>query len=876
MSFVRGRSVVDCLVHVLLLLSGVLIATMSPAAAGILDATWTAPTTNTDGSPLTDLASYRVYYGSGASPCPGSTFISVASPTPSPVSNQTVSFRLSGLVTGTTYSVAVTAIDTSGNESACSPTASAAARAAFDVSPSGTVNFGSVSLGSSADRTFTISNTSAGTMSGAAAVTLPFTIVSGSPFTLSGAGATQAVTVRFTPATTTTVSTTVSFVASGETVSRVVTGVGTTGGTGAGTGGDTVRPSIAITAPTSGAVYTTGSASVTLQGTASDNVGVTSVSWTNSSGGAGTATGTTSWTATGIALQPGSNVLTVTAFDTAGNTGAVTLTVTFDNQNGAPSTPTPAGLVAAYSFSEGSGTSVTDSSGNNHTGTISGASWTSSGRFGSALDFDGSQAVVTIPSSASLQLTTGMTLEAWVNPSVTMHGWRSVIDKNTDRYYLMASSDRDQPAVGGTWAAGNRNLYGQTAIPPNTWAHLAATFDGTMVRLYVNGVQVASEQQTTPLTTSNGTLQIGGNAYPGENFAGRIDEVRVYNRALSVTEIQADMSTTLAATPVPTAPPSSPPPSSPPPSPAPPNAGPVVLTVSPTSVAPGGSVTAVWSGIAAPTSTDWIGLYLAGTVNTADWLDFVYVSCSPTPGAPSASGSCSFPNAHYAAPGTYQLRLFAADKRDLLATSGTFTVSGTSTVPPTAPLPPATAPVSFSDVFARADNSDLGPNYDPQASNPLRIVGQRVRATSIASGEEESVNAITPANDQCARITLGTFTGAGYGDAGPIITAAPPGTRTFYGALAFKNDPDNTSVIYLRINGAVVFIATERGTTWAWGKVVGIAEVGPNLTLKRDGVTVLTANDSSLSGGRIGLRIREDGNLQNLDISAFSGGDAIP
>src|SRR5262245_31268262 len=161
MSFVRGRSVVDCLVQVLLLS---LIATTAPASAGILDATWTAPTTNADGSRLTDLASYRVYYGSGSAPCPGATFISVASPTLSPASNQTVSLRLSGLVTGTTYSVAVTAIDTSGNESACSPTASAAARAAFDVS--GSVNFGSLSLGTSADRTFTVTNTSAGTVSG--------------------------------------------------------------------------------------------------------------------------------------------------------------------------------------------------------------------------------------------------------------------------------------------------------------------------------------------------------------------------------------------------------------------------------------------------------------------------------------------------------------------------------------------------------------------------------------------------------------------------------------------------------------------------------------------------------------------------------------
>ena len=89
------------------------------------------------------------------------------------------------------------------------------------------------------------------------------------------------------------------------------------GGSGGGTGSDTVRPSIAITVPTSSGAYTTTSASVTLQGTASDNVGVTRVSWTNSSGGAGTATGTTNWTASGIALQPGSNVLTLTAFDAA-------------------------------------------------------------------------------------------------------------------------------------------------------------------------------------------------------------------------------------------------------------------------------------------------------------------------------------------------------------------------------------------------------------------------------------------------------------------------------------------------------------------------------------------------------------------------------
>jgi len=186
------------------------------------------------------------------------------------------------------------------------------------------------------------------------------------------------------------------------------------------------------------------------------------------------------------------------------------------------------------------------------------------------------------------------------------------------------------------------------------------------------------------------------------------------------------------------------------------------------------------------------------------------------------------------------------------------------------------APVSFSDVFARPDDPSLGPNYDPQAANPLQIVGQRAQSTSIASGREESVNAIAPGNDQCARITLGTFTGAEYGDAGPIIRAGSPGARTFYGAWAFKNDPNYTSSIYVRINGAITILATESATPWASGNVVELCGVGPTLTLKRDGVTVLTAVDSNLTGGRIGLRIREDGNLANLDISAFSGGDALP
>lgn len=70
-------------------------------------------------------------------------------------------------------------------------------------------------------------------------------------------------------------------------------------------------------------------------------------------------------------------------------------------------------------------------------------------------------------------------------------------------------------------------------------------YDGATIRLYVNGVQVASRAQTGVIATSTNPLQIGGDSIYGQYFAGRIDEVRVYNRALSVAEIQSDMNTPL-------------------------------------------------------------------------------------------------------------------------------------------------------------------------------------------------------------------------------------------------------------------------------------------------------------------------------------------
>src|SRR5499426_644742 len=182
-------------------LAGILFST-DPATAGVLDATWTAPTTNTDGSQLTDLSVYRVYYGTSDTPCPSGTFVTVPSPSPTPPAGQTVSARLTGLINNTVYNVSVAAVASAGNASTCSAVASATANPDFSVTPTTTMAFGNVNIGSFADQTFTVQSNRAG-VTGTASVAAPFTITSGSPFNIATAGATATVTVRFTPTNTT-------------------------------------------------------------------------------------------------------------------------------------------------------------------------------------------------------------------------------------------------------------------------------------------------------------------------------------------------------------------------------------------------------------------------------------------------------------------------------------------------------------------------------------------------------------------------------------------------------------------------------------------------------------------------------------------------
>jgi fibronectin type 3 domain-containing protein len=266
----------------------------------------------------------------------------------------------------------------------------------------------------------------------------------------------------------------------------------------------------------------------------------------------GTSTGL-SYADTGLAPSTVYNYR-VRAADAAGNLSGYSPIASVTT----PVVVVPAGLVAAYSFDEGSGAAIEDRSGSNNPGSINGAAWTTQGKFNAALSFNGVNAIAIVNASSTLNIATAMTLEAWVQPTAAQSSWRAILHRETDAYYLHASCPDGAmlPAGGGMLNGVERYVSGPAAIPVNTWTHLATTYDGTTLRQYVNGVEVSSRAVSGTIEVNAKPLRIGGNTYAGQFFQGLIDEVRIYNRALTGAEIQADMATPLANLPRPPRPPS--------------------------------------------------------------------------------------------------------------------------------------------------------------------------------------------------------------------------------------------------------------------------------------------------------------------------------
>ena len=199
------------------------------------------------------------------------------------------------------------------------------------------------------------------------------------------------------------------------------------------------------------------------------------------------------------------------------------------------------GLVLYLPFDEGAGDAAKDISGNGHDGVIDGPDWVD-GKFGKALKFGGenSGTFVTVESTDKLNVNE-MTFMAWINVE-HWDGTRQIVGKSVHG----GCSGRVQYGLfseGGIFRlrfeteAGSVNI--DASLPPiGEWAHIAITNDGTTAKIFINGEEVVAGDMPGTLNANDDPWRIGQDC-ERENyiFAGLIDDVRLWNRALSANEI---------------------------------------------------------------------------------------------------------------------------------------------------------------------------------------------------------------------------------------------------------------------------------------------------------------------------------------------------
>jgi glucose/arabinose dehydrogenase/chitodextrinase len=316
---------------------------------------------------------------------------------------------------------------------------------------------------------------------------------------------------------------------------------------------DATPPSASMTAPASGATVT--GKSVTVSADAGDNVAVADVDFLLdgvSIGVDGSAPYSVQWNTT--TTSNGLHSLSARARDTAGNFGVTSgvVSVTVDNPS---SPPLPAGLVAGYSFSEGSGTTTADVTANGNTATIrNGALWTA-GKYGSGIKLDGSNDFLEIPGSPSVNLSgTALSFSAWVNPTggtgdqvLFAKGYNGSMVSPYYQYAVELRGGGISPALLIGTAGGLKEASMGSALPKGQWSHFAVVFNGAQAAFYLNGALVRTATLAASVVQRDTPLRLGADAQPGQFLNGSLDDVRLYGRTLTQAEVQDDMNTALAS-----------------------------------------------------------------------------------------------------------------------------------------------------------------------------------------------------------------------------------------------------------------------------------------------------------------------------------------
>jgi hypothetical protein len=217
----------------------------------------------------------------------------------------------------------------------------------------------------------------------------------------------------------------------------------------------------------------------------------------------------------------------------------------------------PLGITAGYAFDEVSGTSAADASGHSIVGTLTNGPTFTAGKYGNAVQLDGTNDFVNLGNPTALQLTGSMTISAWINSSSFPVDDAAIVSKRTGSesgFQLDTTVDKGTRTIGfklTNSSGGEMFRYGATTLQPNTWYHVAGVYDAAAqtLNVYLNGQLdngVLQGTVTSSQQNSTANVTIGRRAgVTGYEFNGRIDDVRIADHALTQDQIQTNMVTPL-------------------------------------------------------------------------------------------------------------------------------------------------------------------------------------------------------------------------------------------------------------------------------------------------------------------------------------------
>jgi len=201
------------------------------------------------------------------------------------------------------------------------------------------------------------------------------------------------------------------------------------------------------------------------------------------------------------------------------------------------------GLAAYYPFNG----NADDESGNNNNGTVNGAALTTDRleNPNSAYNFNGSTNYILINDNNTFHFSSSFSISAWVYPNSTsaiymdiLHKWANSTTGVGARCYGLYLTDRKASLVISSDGKNDIPTVGATALSVDNWHHVVGVYNGNSMMVYTDGILDGSDSYAGSIYSGTANITIGRDGFGNYPFKGKIDDIRVYNRALSATEIQ--------------------------------------------------------------------------------------------------------------------------------------------------------------------------------------------------------------------------------------------------------------------------------------------------------------------------------------------------